>query len=224
MFLKSRKGQFLPYADTAPRKGFPVLTISLIIINVAIFVWSLSNFEYVIVNYGFIPAYPTVITLFTSMFLHGGFDHILFNMWYLWIFGDNIESRLGKIKFLLLYFASGIFATFLQYITDPSSPIPSIGASGAISGILGSYLLLYRKEKILSSFGYTLIHVPAYVVIGFWFVIQLIFGTASLLGGMGSNIAFWAHIGGFIFGLLFTFLFVKRSKTISKSLKNPFHL
>ncbi|MCW3980651.1 MAG: rhomboid family intramembrane serine protease, partial [Candidatus Bathyarchaeota archaeon] len=101
---------------------------------------------------------------------------------------------------------------------------PSIGASGAISGILGSYFLLYRKEKILTSFGYTLMHVPAFVVIGVWFAIQFLFGAVSLLGGMGSNIAFWAHIGGFVFGFLFTLIFAKRSKRVSQFLKNPLHL
>lgn len=212
MFFKNRKGFFFPLSDTAPRKGFPILTIGLIIINVAIFVWSLSNFEYVIFTYGFTPAYFSILTLFTSMFLHGGIDHIFGNMWYLWIFGDNIEGKFGKVKFLLLYFASGLFATFLQYITDPSSPIPSIGASGAISGILGSYILLFRKEKILTTFGYTLIHVPAIIVIGVWFGIQLLFGTASLVGGVGSNIAFWAHIGGFAFGFIFTLLLRKMGR------------
>lgn len=209
MFFKNRKGQLFPYADTAPRKGFPVLTIVLIIINVAIFIWSLSNFESIIFNYGFTPAYPTIVTLFTSMFLHGGFDHIFGNMWYLWIFGDNVESKLGKVKFLLLYFISALFADFLQYLTDPFSVIPSIGASGAISGILGAYILLFPKEKILSTFGYTLIHIPAFIVIGFWFGMQLLFGTASLLGGVGSNIAFFAHIGGFLMGLVLTKLFLK---------------
>jgi len=217
MFFKNRKGQFFPYADTAPRKRFPVLTILLIIINVAIFVWSLSNFEYIVFTYGFTPAYPAILTLFTSMFLHGGLDHLFGNMWYLWIFGDNVESKLGKVKFFSLYIFSALFADFLQYITDPFSPIPSIGASGAISGVLGAYLLLFPKEKILSSFGYSLIRVPAFVVIGFWFGIQLFFGATSLISGVGSNIAFWAHIGGFVFGLLFTLLFRKRKKR-SKSI------
>lgn len=216
MLFKSRKGQFFPYSDSAPRRGFPILTISLIIINVVIFVWSyflnFENFESIVTTYGFIPVFPTVLTLFTSMFLHGGPDHIFGNMWYLWIFGDNVEDRFGRIKFLLLYFASGLFATFMQYLTNPFSDIPSIGASGAISGILGAYILLFPREKVLTSISYSLVRIPAFIVIGLWFVIQFIFGAASLLGGMGSNIAFFAHIGGFIFGLIFTFVLGRRKK------------
>jgi membrane associated rhomboid family serine protease len=210
--LKSNKGQFFPYSDTAPRRKFPILTISLIILNVFIFIWSLSDFENIILTYGFIPAKFSLFSLFTSMFLHGGLDHLFGNMWYLWIFGDNVEDKLGKAKFLLLYFLSGLSAIFFQYLTDPTSTIPSIGASGAISGILGAYLLLFPREKILTSIQYTFIRIPAYIVIGFWFLIQFIFGTASLLGGTGSNIAFWAHVGGFLFGLAFTKLIVKKRR------------
>jgi len=220
--FKSRKGQFFPLSDSAPRESFPILTISLLIINVAIFIWSYTSpiVNYKIngetveiplyyIQYGFIPASPTILTLFSSMFMHGGLDHIFGNMWYLWIFGDNVEDRFGKIKFLFLYFASGLFATFTQYITDPFSKIPSIGASGAISGILGAYILLFPKEKVLSRIGYSFVHIPSYVVIGFWFVLQFIFGTASLLGGIGSGIAFWAHVGGFVLGFILTFLLLR---------------
>ena len=210
MFFKNRKGFFFPLSDTAPRKGFPVLTILLIVVNVFIFVWSLSNFDYIVVNYGFTPATPTILTLFSSMFLHGGVAHLFGNMWYLWIFGDNVESKFGKIKFLLVYFASGLFATFLQYATDPSSPIPSIGASGAISGILGAYLVLFPREKVLSTFSYAIIHVPAFIVIGVWFAIQFLFASMTLLDGIKSGIAFGAHVGGFVFGCIFTLLFGRK--------------
>ncbi|MDI6806473.1 MAG: rhomboid family intramembrane serine protease [Candidatus Aenigmarchaeota archaeon] len=210
--MLGKKGQFFPLSDTAPRKRFPILTITLIVVNVIIFVWSLTDFEFVVSNYGFIPAHfsilnsRSVLTLFTSMFLHGGLDHLFGNMWYLWIFGDNVEDRFGKIKFLFLYFLSGLSAHFFHYITDPASKIPTIGASGAISGILGAYILLFPREKVLSRVGYVFVHIPAYVVIGFWFVIQFIFGTISFLGGIGSGIAFWAHVGGFIFGFILTAL------------------
>jgi membrane associated rhomboid family serine protease len=140
------------------------------------------------------------------MFLHGGLDHIFGNMWYLWIFGDNVEDRLGKIKFLLLYFLSGLAAAFAHYIVNPTSKIPTIGASGAISGILGAYILLFPKERVLSRVGYTFVRIPAFIVIGFWFVLQFIFATISFFGFSGSGIAFWAHVGGFIFGFIFTFL------------------
>ncbi|MEM7825881.1 MAG: rhomboid family intramembrane serine protease [Candidatus Aenigmatarchaeota archaeon] len=231
MGFKSKKGQFFPFADSAPRKTFPILTILLIILNASIFIWSLTSEEvpYVIegehvsipevyIRYGFIPAkfsffsLSSIATIFTSMFLHGGIDHIFGNMWYLWIFGDNVEDKLGKIKFLLLYFLSGIGATFLHYITNLNSEIPAIGASGAISGILGSYLLLFPRETILTRFGYMFVRIPAFIVIGFWFFIQFLFGTISFLGGIGSGIAFFAHVGGFIFGFLFTLILKKFSE------------
>jgi len=210
--LKNNKGQFFPYSDTAPRRKFPILTISLIILNVYIFFWSLTDYERIIFTFGFIPAQFSVFTLFTSMFLHGGLDHLFGNMWYLWIFGDNVEDALGKLKFLLLYFLSGLSAAFFQFLTDPSSTIPSIGASGAISGVLGAYLFLFPKEKVLTSIQYTFVRIPAYIVIGFWFLLQFIFGTITLLGVTGSNIAFWAHIGGFLFGLVFTKLITKKRR------------
>ncbi|MGC8812723.1 MAG: rhomboid family intramembrane serine protease [Candidatus Aenigmatarchaeota archaeon] len=231
MSFKNKKGQFFPYADSAPRKSFPVLTIALIILNVLVFVWSLSSPDIpytiegekveipeVYLKYGFIPAafsffsLSSVATIFTSMFLHGGIDHIFGNMWYLWIFGDNVEDRLGKLKFLLLYFLSGVAATFLHYITNLSSEIPAIGASGAISGVLGSYLLLFPREGILTRFGYAFVRIPAFIVIGFWFFLQFLFGTISFLGGVGSGIAFFAHVGGFVFGFLFTLLLKKSEK------------
>jgi len=231
MIFKNRKGQFFPYADSAPRRTFPVLTILLIILNVSIFVWSLFSPEVlytvegekvlipeIYLKYGFIPArfslfsLSSIATIFTSMFLHGGIDHLFGNMWYLWIFGDNVEDRLGRIKFLLLYFFSGIAATFFHLITNLGSEIPAIGASGAISGVLGSYLLLFPREGVLTRFGYTFIRVPAFIVIGFWFFIQFLFGTISFLGGIGSGIAFFAHVGGFIFGFLFTLLLKKFEK------------
>ncbi|MCS7105787.1 MAG: rhomboid family intramembrane serine protease [Candidatus Aenigmarchaeota archaeon] len=229
--IKNKKGQFFPFADSAPRKSFPVLTILLLILNVSIFVWSLASPEvpYVIegepvlipevyLKYGFIPSrfslfsFSSIATIFTSMFLHGGLDHIFGNMWYLWIFGDNVEDKLGKIKFLLLYFLSGIAATFLHYLTNLNSEVPAIGASGAISGILGSYFVLFPRERVLTRFGYAFVRIPAFIVIGFWFFIQFLFGTISFLGGIGSGIAFFAHVGGFIFGFAFTFLLRKMEK------------
>jgi membrane associated rhomboid family serine protease len=202
------KGQLFPLGDINPRKGFPYVTISLIAINVIVFIWSLSDFENTINNLGFTPAYPSILTLFTSMFLHGGFDHIFGNMWYLWIFGDNVEDKLGKIKFIFLYIASGLAADFLHFITNLGSDIPSIGASGAISGVLGSYFVLFPKAEVYTRYG----RMPSYVVIGLWFVIQFIFGSVSLFGFSGSNVAFFAHVGGFAFGFAFTKLFIKLEK------------
>ena len=208
------KGQFFPYGDSIKTRKFPVFTVSLIAINVIAFILSLSNFETIIRTFGFVPSlfpsFAALVTIFTSMFLHAGIDHIFGNMWYLWIFGDNVEDKLGRVKFILIYFLSGIVANFVQYMVDPSSTIPSIGASGAVSGILGCYLVFFPKSRITTSTGYWLGETPAWFVIGFWFLIQLFFGAATLAGYGGSNIAFFAHIGGFVFGYL-------AAKLISKS-------
>ncbi|MBI1972187.1 MAG: rhomboid family intramembrane serine protease [Candidatus Aenigmarchaeota archaeon] len=200
------KGQFFPYGDSIKTRDFPIVTVSLILINVLVFLASLSDFENIIYTLGFTPYYfPSlyaVITVFTSMFLHAGFDHIFGNMWYLWIFGDNVEDRLGRLRFLFLYVVSGAAAALVQYATDPSSTTPSIGASGAVSGILGFYMVLFPQARITTSAGYWVGQTPAWLVIGFWFLIQLFFGVATLAGYGGSNVAFWAHIGGFAFGYL----------------------
>ncbi len=206
--IKDKKGFIFPYWDINPRKHFPLITVTLIALNVIIFIFSLSNFDNIISTFGFVPAYFSILTIFTSMFLHGGLAHIFGNMWYLWIFGDNIEDILGKGKYLFLYFMSGIGATFTHLITNLGSFIPAIGASGAISGILGSYIVLFPHAKIRVRFG----HLPAYVVVGLWFIMQLLFATTSLFGGSGSGIAFWAHVGGFASGYILTKLIHKTGK------------
>ncbi|MEM5802249.1 MAG: rhomboid family intramembrane serine protease [Candidatus Aenigmatarchaeota archaeon] len=204
------KGQFLPYQDLAPRKSFPILTIALILLNVMIFLWSIfGDYKEIISTYGFIPASFSLLTLVTSMFLHGGFDHIFGNMLYLWIFGDNVEDKFGKFLFIIFYFLSGFAASALHLITNLNSTIPAIGASGAISGVLGAYLVFFPKAGIrfISRLGTGVM--PAYYMIGFWFIMQLFFGFATLLGPRGSGIAFWSHIGGFVFGYLFAKIYKK---------------
>ncbi len=206
--LKSKKGFIFPYGDVNPRKNFPLITVSLIILNVVIFILSLADYENIIGAFGFTPVYFSLLTIFTSMFLHGGIDHIFGNMWYLWIFGDNVEDTIGKAKYVFLFMASGIGASITHFFTNLGSTIPAIGASGAISGILGSYIVLFPHAKVLVRFG----HMPAYVVIGFWFILQLFFATSSFFGNSGSGIAFWAHVGGFVFGYVVTKLIFKTSK------------
>lgn len=192
----------LPLKDTTKRRTFPAVNILFIVINGVAFFWSLSDFREIILAYGFIPAEWSVVTVLTSMFLHGGLDHLFGNMWYLWIFGDNVEDRLGHARYLMFYLAAGVAASFINYATDPFSRIPGIGASGAISGVLGAYLLFYPKSRVLVLIRFYLTTVPTYAMILFWFVLQLIFGSVSLLGGVGDGIAYWAHIGGFLFGLV----------------------
>lgn len=191
-----------PVRDVVERRTFPFVNIALITINTAVFLWSLTDFEHIVLTYGFMPAHWTPLTVLTSMFLHGDPGHIIGNMWYLFIFGDNVEDRFGHLKYLLFYLVSGVVATYINYLTDPASTIPVIGASGAISGVMGAYLLIFPRVKVHVIAFFYLTTLPAFILIGFWFLLQLYFGTAGLLGGIGSGIAYWAHIGGFLFGLL----------------------
>jgi len=167
-----------------------------------------ENFIY---TYALIPANPTILTIFSSMFMHGGFTHIIFNMWFLWIFGDNIESVLGHKKYLLFYFLCGIGAGLSQIQIDPESTIPMVGASGAIAGVLGAYLFRFPRATvhvlvILIVF-ITFIRVPAMIVIGFWFLSNLTAGIGTLGIEQTGGTAWFAHIGGFISGVLFNYLF-----------------
>jgi len=207
---KLMKGQFFPYKDENPSSKFPIVTVSLIIVNVVIFAWSLLDFENVINAYGFTPLHFSILTMFTSMFLHGGIGHIFGNMWYLWIFGDNVEDRFGRIKYLLFFLAAGIFASVAHFLSEPASAIPAIGASGAISGVLGAYAAIFPRVKVKVISYYTSFEIPAYVMIGLWFAIQLFSGVVSVLGDLGGGgIAFFAHIGGFVFGYLVGFIYTR---------------
>ena len=194
--------QFFPYEDLNKAEHKPTITVALIITNIIIFAISLANFKEIIYAYGFVAASPALSNVFTSMFLHGGFGHLLGNMWYLWLFVDNIEDKFGKIKYLVIYFSSGMIALAAQYLTDPVSQIPVIGASGAISGLLGAYLILFPKVEVktIGPF-YKIYRVKAKYLIALWFAIQVILGALSIIGDSASNIAFFAHIGGFLLGL-----------------------
>lgn len=203
-----------PVQDIVRRRTFPFVNLLLIAANVIIFVISLTNFNEVVDTYGFTPARWSAITVFTSMFLHGGIDHIFGNMWYLWIFGDNVEDRFGHVKYLIIYLVFGVVAVAMQYMTDTTSIVPMIGASGAISGVMGAYLVFFPKAKVNVVAGFFLTTVPAIIMIGFWFVLQLFLGVQSFTGGVGSGVAYWAHIGGFIAGMILAlpFKLVKRNE------------
>ena len=146
-------------------------------------------------------------TLLTSMFMHGGWFHILGNMWFLWVFGDNVEDAMGPFRFVAFYVLCGLAAAFAQIATDPASPVPMVGASGAIGGVMGAYALLYPRAHVHTfvflGFYMTTIAVPAVFMLGYWFLIQLVSGVL----GQGSGVAFWAHIGGFVAGLALVLLF-----------------
>ncbi len=196
------KGQFIPYSDENPTESMPLVTWALIAANVLVFLWSLMDFEAVITTWGFIPSLFVPATLVTSMFLHGGFGHIFGNMLFLYIYGDNVEDRFGKLRFLGFYLAAGIFAGIVHFLSGPSSMVPTVGASGAISGVLGAYLAMFPKVKVRTIGPYfIMLRIQASVLIGIWFVMQLLLGAFSVLG-FGSGIAFFAHIGGFVFGYI----------------------
>jgi membrane associated rhomboid family serine protease len=195
--------------DNSSRKTFPFVTYALIALNILIFLLELSGGDAFILSWSFIPARflsnpaGEFMTIFTAMFMHAGWIHLLGNMLYLWIFGDNVEDRVGHIKFLLFYLACGIAATFAQFIFSASSNIPNLGASGAIAGVLGAYLLLFPRGKVLMLFFRIITPVPAWVALGFWIILQLISGAGSLAtASQTGGVAYMAHIGGFITGMI----------------------
>jgi len=151
--------------------------------------------------------------LFTSMFMHGSWMHLLGNMWFLWIFGNNVEDAMGRIRFIAFYLLCGLAAALGQIVTDPSSAVPMVGASGAISGVMGGYLILYPTVRVFTlvflGFFVTSMALPAWFMLGYWFLIQFVSGLASAGGGMGG-VAFWAHIGGFVAGIALVKLFARR--------------
>lgn len=216
----------IPLHDDNPTERFPFVTIILIAVCVSVFLYQESlpqkPGEMFVFHYGAIPAIvfgqagfpeetaaaiPASLTLLTSMFLHGGWMHLLGNMLYLWIFGNNIEDAMGHAKYILFYILCGVLAALAHAMTDPSSQIPMVGASGAISGVLGAYLLLFPRAHVLvllPAIGMT--RVAAGVVLGMWFVTQLVSGGMSV-GAKGGGVAFFAHIGGFVAGMAFIGLF-----------------
>jgi membrane associated rhomboid family serine protease len=207
----------IPLRDANPTNRTPVVTIALIVINVLVYLyeWLISAEPAQMMaffdQWAIIPQQltnnftPEVITIFTAMFLHGSWLHLGGNMLYLWIFGDNIEDRLGPMRYIIFYLLGGIGATVAQVAINPNSAIPNVGASGAIAGVLGGYLLLYPRARITTLVFRFITQVPAYVVLGFWFVLQLFQGVGSLSVPTDADtggVAFFAHVGGFVVGLV----------------------
>lgn len=206
-----------PIKDTTPRKRFPFFNYLIIFINIVVFLIQLTayNFDQFILDYGFIPARFSFFNLESyrsilySLFLHGGFFHLISNMWFLHIFGDNVEDRLGHLKYLFFYLAGGFVATFFQLIFNLGSPIPMIGASGAISAVAGAYFVFFKHSKVEALvptfFGlWDIIELPAWFFLGYWFFIQVFSGVGSLAAFdiNQGGVAWFAHIGGFLFGWL----------------------
>ncbi len=234
-----------PLRDANPRHRFPIVMWLFILINAAVFYYEFSLFnneaqlERFVLNYGFIPAeffalpVAEFFTLITSLFLHGGLAHLLGNMFFLGVFGDNIEDRMGPFRFILFYLLGGIVATLVHGLFGSSSSLPLVGASGAVSAIMGAYIVLFPRQKILTLIAplflpwlivrlfrkvgrFFLPWLPAWLYIAYWALLQVIEATTGLVTPEAdmTNVAWWAHIGGFLFGLITIRLFVKPASMV----------
>jgi membrane associated rhomboid family serine protease len=226
----------IPLRDDQPRYSTPYVNYFLIALNVAVFFFELSvkaqsprGYNALLYEFGIIPSHftdgfayhanlGTFLTIFTSMFLHGGWWHIIGNMWVLWIFGDNIEDQLGHFVYLIFYLLCGLAAGITHILLNAGSNIPTAGASGAIAGIMGAYFLLYPRAKVLTLVPliifFTFWWLPAWIVLGYWFLIQFFSGTLTRAAAMGRDtggIAFWAHVGGFVAGIVLIKVFPQRT-------------
>lgn len=217
----------LPLKDLNPTRRVPIITYGLIAVNVIVFIWeqtlSATELQEAFLRFSVVPAsviqdplaLDTLLDFIRSMFFHGGWAHLLGNMLYLWLFGDNLEDRMGVVLFLFLYILGGVVASMAQIFIDPNSPVPLIGASGAIAGVLGGYLILFPGVRVRGIVPLGLVtrlaEWPAWIVLGLWFVIQLFNGAISLgvETGATGGVAFFAHIGGFLTGLILTWVFMK---------------
>lgn len=209
----------IPLRDDAPRSTVPYVNYFLIALSVLVFLFQESlapraqagfEMQFAFVPYrvdrwiaGFTPADAALIPVFTSMFLHAGWLHLIGNMWFLFIFGDNVEDRLGHFRYLVTYLLCGLGAAFTHFIFNLHSRIPTVGASGAIAGVLGAYFLLFPSARVLTWFFVFVLWLPAWLVLGYWFVIQFLSGAAGTISSTTTSpVAFWAHVGGFITGML----------------------
>jgi membrane associated rhomboid family serine protease len=224
----------IPIRDDAPKSTTPFINYFLILLNVLVFLFELTlpprprtafEVQFAFIPYrvdlwlaGAIPAGNALVPLFTSMFLHAGWLHLIFNMWVLAIFGDNVEDRLGHFPYLLFYLVTGLIASLTNLGFSLHSKIPSVGASGAIAGIMGAYFYLYPRARVLTWFGFFVFWLPAWLVLGYWFVLQFLSGAATQITyatQQTGGVAFWAHVGGFIAGLILIKLVPTRKRYYS---------
>lgn len=208
----------IPIRDVIPSRTTPLVTIALLVANVVVFLLSppanSQAFESFVRTWGVTPASFEWSAVFTSMFMHGGWLHLLSNLLFLWIFGDNVEDRMGHGRYLSFYLLCGTVAALAQVLADPASPVPMVGASGAIAGVLGAYIVMFPHSRVLTLVPLfivvTFIEIPAAILLGLWFAMQLLSGLGSMVvvppEDMGG-VAFWAHAGGFVSGVILVFLF-----------------
>ena len=210
----------IPLRDVIPYRTTPYITITIIFRNALAWLFEIS-LPHEVLNqfltvYGVVPAYFSAPTLITSMFLHGGWSHVIGNMWYLWIFGDNVEDRVGHGRFIVFYLLCGFAAALGQVAIDPTSTLPTIGASGAIAGVMGAYFVLYPQSRVLTLIPlivfWEIVELPAIFLLGFWFLMQLFSAgaIAATANSQSGGVAFMAHVAGFITGLVGVFVFRKR--------------
>lgn len=211
---------FIPLKDLNPRQTYPVVNTLLILSNVIVFLYELTlshrqqqafelanatipnHIRLALNGHGSLEA--ALLTILTSMFMHSGFMHIAGNMLFLWIFGDNVEDYFGHFPYLLFYFACGIGSGLAHIIFNYNSPLPALGASGAISGVMGAYIVLYPRARVLTLVFIFFIPIPAFIILGYWFLLQFLAGVTSVGAVATGGVAWWAHIGGFIMGMVIT--------------------
>ena len=214
----------IPLRDANPSHSFPAVTVGLIVVNTLVFFYEVgigAALNRFILSYGFVPAVyfhhahnepwnlsARFLPMITSMFLHGGWMHLIGNMWTLWIFGDNVEERLGRGRYFLYYLVCGLAACYFHYLTGPRSEVPVVGASGAIAGVMGGYFVLFPHARIVTLVPIfiflQIMTLPAVLFLAFWFFIQLLNGTVASAASFGGGVAWWAHVGGFVAGALMT--------------------
>lgn len=205
----------IPLRDSTRGEHFPIITVILIVINFLVFYYEISlgeqGLNQLTYIFGLVPAnyahyqgsWLGYLPFITSTFLHGSWMHVIGNMWILWLFGDNVEDKMGKARFIAFYLLCGLIASVTHFIFNISSDVPVVGASGAVAGIMGAYFLMFRKAKVLTYIPpIFLFNFPAWIYLGFWIITQLYGGAAGLLAGADQQVAFWAHIGGFAAGML----------------------
>ena len=215
----------IPIGDLNPRRHLPLATIVIIALNAVVFFYQLllpdDALTRFVLSAGVVPyevtssfGVPVMGDLLTSMFLHGGWMHIISNMLYLWIFGDNVEDRMGILAYVLFYLGAGVCASLTQVAVDPASTVPTIGASGAIAGVLGAYLVMFPRTRVrtlILAFRFVrMVELPAIVVLGLWFVLQIFSGLASIATMGSGGVAWFAHIGGFVIGILAGLLYKRQ--------------